>query len=201
MATNDPLYEEAVARLRALFDEARSRGLDEPYAASLATADRSGHPSVRTITIAAIEDAGPLFFIDARSGKGRQIADNPRAALCFFWPGLHYQVIVEGDAAPVDDETADRHWGRRPRDSQIAAWASELDAAATPTGTTDASVAAARQQFAWDSAPCPPNWQGIRVSPTSFSFWKMGWRRLDARERYSRDEAGTWRKARIRPFT
>jgi len=198
--TIDPLLAEALGRLRGLFDEAHSRGLDEPWTAALATADLEARPSVRTITIAAIDDEGPLFFVDGRSGKGRQLAANPHAALCFFWPGLHYQVIVEGDAIRIDDERADHYWNRRPRDSQIAAWASEMEPAEDSEPEADNGVTSARQRFAWDAAPRPPHWHATRVAPTSLSFWKTGWRRLDAREHYARDDAGRWHKERRRPL-
>lgn len=193
-------YAEAMEELRALLDEAARREASEPLAAALATAGRAGRPSVRTVSIAAVEEAGLLFFVDVRSGKGRQLAENPRAALCFFWPQLHQQIIVEGEAEVLEETVSDRYWAKRPRDFQLAAWV--YDAPRTMEAKTEPRdrLRAGRRRFASRFVPRPPHWRAVRVRPAAIRFWKPGWRRLHARVCYVRDEHGCWRKERIEPF-
>ena len=193
-------YAEAIEQLRGLLEEARRRGLTEPTAATLATADTAARPSVRTVTVAAIEDTGPRFFVHRDSGKGQQLAANPRAGLCFFWPDLHCQAIVEGETRPAADDAADRLWARRPNDARLAAWladAGELDGAAQEL---DERLRAARRAFDGEPVPRPAAWQLIDLHPDVIQFWRPGWRHLQARRRYVRDADGDWRLERVAPL-
>ena len=198
-AAHDPIYQEALERLQQVFEEAHQRGLMEPYAASLATADLRGRPSIRTVSVVEIGERGPVFLVDSRSGKGRQLEDNPCAALCFFWPELHQQVVIEGHAAPADAATADRCWAHRPREGQLAAWVSE-PAFEPGDGQSGDTLAAVRQRFASRAVPRPPHWQALHLHPDMLLFWKLGWRNLHARERYGHDAAGRWHIERMQPL-
>ena len=193
-------YAEAGAQLRALVDEATRRDVSEPVAAALATASVAGRPSVRMVSIAAIEDAGLLFFTDMRGGKGRQIAENPDVALCFHWPELRQQVTVDGRAEILDESESDRHWARRPRDFQLAAWVTEApDAPDEDAGPNDL-VREVRRRFEQATVPRPSHWHAVRLHPTELRFWKPGWRNLHARVCYVRDEHGAWHREIARPF-
>lgn len=196
---HDPLYREAIERLQSVFEEAHQRGLMEPYAASLATADLRGRPSIRTVSVVDIDDQGPVFLIDSRSGKGRQLEDNPCAALCFLWPELAQQVVIEGHAEPACAQTADRCWARRPREGQLAAWVPEEEFRRSATEGGD-PLTSVRRRFASSNVPRPPHWQALHLHPDMLLFWKLGWRHIHARERYGRDAAGRWRIERMRPF-
>lgn len=192
----DPIFVEAVKRLRLLFEEARARRLMEPSAASLATADLRGQPSIRTVTVVDIDQTGPIFFVDRRSGKGKQLDENPCAAMCFFWPELHQQVVVEGYAETAGAAVSDRYWAHRPREVQLAAWIGEED---TPDGDAAAGdpLASIRQRFAEQVVPRPPDWQALHLCPKVLLFWKPGWRHLHDRERYARDRGGHWQLERL----
>lgn len=195
----DPLHLEAIERLQRVFGEAHHRCLTEPYAASLATADLRGRPSIRTVSVVGIDDEGPLFLIDIQSGKGRQIEDNPCAALCFLWPELSQQVVLEGHAEPADAQTADRYWARRPREAQLVAWVPEAEFQHAHGGEPG-PLARVRRRFGSGPIPRPPNWQALHLHPDLLLFWKLSWRRIHARECYRRDGAGRWTMERIRPF-
>lgn len=195
----DPAYREAIERLRGMIEEARARGLDEPGAASLATTDLRGQPSIRMISVVDIDDAGPLFFVDVRSGKGKQLVDNPGAALCFFWPQLQQQIVVEGHAQAASPEVSDRYWATRPREAQLAAWVGEGDASAT-TPSAGNPLRTIRQRFASRPVPRPPHWQAMYLFPGVMQFWKPGWRNLHLRERYVRSERDHWRIERVQAF-
>lgn len=193
-------YAEAVAQLRAIVDEAGRREVSEPGAAALATASATGRPSVRMVSIAAIEEAGLLFFTDIRGGKGRQITENPDVALCFHWPELRQQVTVDGRAEILEVTDSDRHWARRPRDFQLAAWVNEGPAAPDEDAGPHDLVREVRRRFEHVAVPRPPHWHAVRLHPTELRFWKPGWRNLHARVRYVRDERGSWHREIARPF-
>lgn len=188
---SDSCYWEAVKQLRWLLGEAGRRDLDSPNVASLATSDLTARPSVRSVSVVEIGDPGPAFFILGSSGKGLQLHANPQAALCFFWPQLHQQVIIEGHAVFVDDATADQVWGRLARDGQLAAWAAVMagpqgDAAARPP------FAAAQDRFEGEPVPRAPGWEAVCLNPHLLQFWKTGWRKPQPRKRYIRGDDGNW---------
>jgi len=197
--SHDPIYVEALERLRFAFEEAQARGVTEARAASLATTKLKGQPSIRMVSVVAIDDAGPLFFVDRRSGKGRQLEDNPCAALCFFWPQLHQQITIEGHVDSVDTATADRHWANRPREAQLAAWLAVAEC--PPTGDDGReALAAARHRFASRRVPRPSSWQALHLNPDALRFWKPGWHQPHDREHYFRDETGCWQRQALAPL-
>ena len=200
MAAGDPLFLEAIQHLQWLFQEAHRRSADTPDVASLATLDVNGRPSVRSVTIVAIETEGPAFFFNRNSQKGRHLAENPHAALCFFWPELDHQVTVEGRAQAMDTQTADRLWMRRSRDSKLAAWINEMEPPAGEPDTLAARLHEIRCQFAWDRVPRPASWQGIWLTPDVLDFWHVVWHRPRPREHYCPDENGVWQKQFLQPL-
>ncbi len=149
----------------------------------------------RDRAVVEIGERGPVFLVDSRSGKGRQLEDNPCAALCFFWPELHQQVVIEGHAASADAATADRCWTHRPREGQLAAWVSEPG-----DGRSGDPLAAVRKRFASRAVPRPSHWQALHLQPDMLLFWKLGWRNLHARERYRHDAAGQWHIELMQPL-
>ena len=200
MADPDPVFREAIDRLRWLYDEAGCRGCADPHAASLATADVSGRPSVRTVTVMSIEDTGPVFFVNSRSGKGRQLDENPRAALCFYWPDLHQQVTLEGQANPLDAAAGDRLWAKRSHDSRIAAWVWDMEPVAGEPAALRDRVAETRERFAWDAVPRPTHWQAVLLAADVLQFWRVTWRNLRTRERYALARDGAWWKEDLQPL-
>jgi pyridoxamine 5'-phosphate oxidase len=199
-ADSDPVLGDAIEQLRCLLDEARRRGLEDGDTASLATADTAGRPSVRTVTIADVDAAGPMFFVDARSGKGQQLADNPRAALCFFWPGLRYQVSIEGTVAPIASTRADHLWARRGRDQQLAAWIGDMEPEIGGGSGNGGRRLEIGYDFAWQRVARPESWHCLVLQPDMFRFWSVGWRNPRPLKEYCRHEDGTWRKNASSPL-
>ena len=118
-------YAEAVERFRELYARARALDMPETSAMSLATVDADGRPSVRTVLLKAFDARGFVFYTNKLSRKGRALAADPRAALCFLWQPLMEQVLVEGTVSGVSVAESDAYWDSRIRISQIGAWASQ----------------------------------------------------------------------------
>ncbi len=138
---------EPVQRLRGLFDAARQRELDHSTTASLASAGHTTRPSVRMATIAGVDARGPVFFPDWRSGKGQQLSDDPRAALCFDWQVLHQRIALECVTVHLADAEAERYWDRQTHANHLAAWVADTPPADGEGDTIDARVRAVRCRF------------------------------------------------------
>jgi pyridoxamine 5'-phosphate oxidase len=185
-----------------LFDEwfadARASEPDLPEAMSVATADASGRPSSRMVLLKAHGPDGFVFYTHDGSAKGRQLADNRRAALLFHWKSLGRQVRIEGSVEPVGDAEADAYFASRARDSQLGAWASEQSRPLDSQATFERRIEEAKQRFAGQDVPRPPDWSGYRVVPDRIEFWTERPYRLHERRLFSRGAAG-WSEGLLYP--
>jgi pyridoxamine 5'-phosphate oxidase len=197
-AAGDPVYQEAIGRFQQLYDRAQQAGIKEPSAMALATADRQGRPSARMVLLRGVDQRGFVFFTNTESRKGRELADNPRAALCFYWDVLGEQVKVEGQVERISDAETDSYWASRPRDSQIGAWASEQSRALDSRATLARRVAEFQRRFADSEVPRPPYWHGFRVIPERIEFWTHRPARLHERTVYAKQD-GQWKVGLLYP--
>ena len=180
------LYLQALKRFQDLLEEAKQLSLREPLAMALATADEQGRPSVRTIYLGGVDERGLVFFTNCHSRKAQQLAANPHAAVCFFWPLLGQQVQVEGTVEPVSEEEADACWATRDHHSRLAAWASQQSEPLDSQETLKRRLEEYRQQFDLQPIPRPSYWCGYRLVPERIEFWKTGWGYLHERECYQK---------------
>lgn len=193
-------YAEALETFRTLLEQAAAAGDPEPTAMTLATADRNGRPSARTVLLKGFDDNGFVFYTNFESRKGRQLAGNPQAALLFHWKTLRdgVQVKIEGTVEPVSAAEADAYFATRPRDSQIGAWASKQSQTLDSRQTLETRIVEYEQKFAGGAVPRPPHWSGFRVVPELIEFWYGAKFRLHERQRYERVD-GVWHRRMLYP--
>lgn len=187
-----------IERFRRLFAEAREREAHDATAVTLATATPDGRPSARTVLLKEADERGFVVYTNLESRKARELGANPRAALCFFWPALGRQVRVEGAVERVDDAEADAYFSRRPRGSQLGAWASRQSAPLASRDELLERFREAESRFAGGEVPRPEFWSGYRVAPERIEFWESRDDRLHERTLYLRDEEG-WRRESLYP--
>lgn len=189
----DPL-----AQFRRWFHEAQEARVHEPNAMALATADADGTPNVRMVLLKEADARGFVFFTDYRSQKGKELAANARAALCFWWGPLERQVRIRGPIAKVSAEESAAYFVQRPRGSQLGAWASAQSSVIATREELERRHEALDAQHPGEDVPLPAHWGGYRVTPESYEFWQGRQSRLHDRLRYA-PKGGAWTIERLSP--
>jgi pyridoxamine 5'-phosphate oxidase len=171
---------------RRWFDEATAREPADPTTMTLATSSPDGAPTARMVLLKDADARGFVFYSNAGSRKGENLAANPRAALVFYWPALGRQVRIEGRVEPVGDAEADAYFASRPRISKLGAWASDQSRPLADNATLERRVAEMDARFPDDDIPRPPHWRGWRVVPERIEFWRDMPYRLHERTLFTR---------------
>lgn len=189
-----------VATFEGLLAEAKASGDREPTAMTVATVSATGQPAARTVLLKGFDARGFVFYTNFDSRKGRQLADNPRAALLFHWKLIRegVQVLVEGTTEPVSAAEADAYFASRPRGSQIGAWASLQSRTLPRREDFDARIAEMEARFEGGDVPRPPHWSGFRVVPDMVEFWYGAAFRWHERHRHERVD-GRWSERMLYP--
>jgi pyridoxamine 5'-phosphate oxidase len=187
-----------VTQFGAWFADAAAYGLPEPNAMVVATADRDGRPSARTVLLKGYDVRGLVFFTNYTSRKGTEALENPYAGLVFPWFPMQRQVLVEGAVEKVSRAETEAYFATRPRGSQLGAWASPQSQVVPDRAAVEAGLAAAVDRFGDGPVPAPPHWGGLRVVPETVEFWQGRSSRLHDRLRYRRT-SGRWLIERLAP--
>lgn len=187
-----------IAQFAEWFADAEASEPNEPNAVALATATADGTPSVRMVLMKGVDAHGFVFFTNLGSRKSRELTENPKAALCFYWKSKRRQVRVEGRVEPVADAEADAYFATRPRVSQIGAWASKQSEPLAGRFELEARVAKYTAKFAIGAVPRPEFWSGFRLLPEVIEFWEDRPFRLHMRFVYRRSAEG-WTTEELYP--
>ncbi len=178
--------------------EARAKELNDPEAMALATVDENGLPDVRMVLMKGFDARGVVFYTNAESAKGREIAATPKAAVLFHWKSLRRQIRIRGAVSVVTDAEADAYFNSRHRQSRIGAWASQQSRPLDSRKTMEDAAASFDQKFPGEDVPRPAYWKGFRIALESFEFWSDGAFRLHDRITYTRD-GDRWARQRLYP--
>lgn len=193
MTSADPL-----ARFAEVYARAARGAPYDSSAVTLATADADGRPSARMVLLKGFDADGFRFFTNYDSRKGRELAVNPRAALCFYWPWLDEQVRVEGAVERLAAGESDAYFATRPRGSQLGAWASEQSRPLRSRFALLRRVASVQARFLGGAIARPPHWGGFLLRPARIEFWASKASRLHERIDYARS-GERWETTRLQP--
>jgi pyridoxamine 5'-phosphate oxidase len=188
-----------IAQFERWYRDALAANAVAPDAMTLASATKDGVPSARMVLLKGADERGFVFFSNYEGQKARELAENPKAALVFYWPELHRQVRVTGPVTRVGAEESGAYFRTRARGSQIGAWSSPQSRAIPNREALESLVADVEARFAGQELPLPPHWGGFRVAPESIEFWQGRPDRLHDRLRYTREADGSWRIERLAP--
>jgi pyridoxamine 5'-phosphate oxidase len=186
--------------LQRLYAAALASDDPEPNAMNVSTADPDGRVHSRMVLLKTLDERGLTFFTDYEGDKGRQLAANPRIALCLHWKQVEpvAQVRIEGRAEKLPAEDSDAYFATRARFSQLGAWASLQSQTLPDRATLDQRVADVERRFSEHPVPRPAKWGGYLVVPDMVEFWYAHEHRLNERHRWERVE-GTWRERLLYP--
>jgi pyridoxamine 5'-phosphate oxidase len=173
--------------------------LVDPTAMVLATVDESGLLSQRIVLMKGFKRGGFVFYTNYESQKARAIEHEPRVSLHFPWNTLDRQVIVSGIAEKMGRAESMAYFATRPRESQIAAWASRQSRSISARAVLQKQAQSMKEKFGRGEIPTPDFWGGYRVEPEMIEFWQGGEHRLHDRFRYSKREDGSWEIEQLQP--
>jgi len=180
------------------FKEAVNARLFEPNVMTFATADLAGKPSARILLLKGFDENGFVFFTNYDSKKGKELAENPQAAMVFFWGDLERQVRIEGTITKVDAEESTAYFHSRPKGSQIGATASPQSSVIPNREVLEDRVTVLTEEFSEKEVPRPANWGGYRLKPDLIEFWQGRSSRLHDRINYE-SVNGSWIINRLAP--
>ncbi len=181
------------------WDDAVKSEIDEVNAMTLATATMNGLPSARIVLLKGYDMRGFTFFTNYQSHKGRELEQNPRASLVFFWKELERQIRIEGMVEKLPAAESEAYFQSRPPGSRIGAWASPQSTVIADRAVIENNVAAFEKKFNTGDVPRPEHWGGYLVKPVNIEFWQGRSNRLHDRIKYVLQMGHKWHIERLAP--
>lgn len=191
---------EPISQIERWIDEARRADVRDWDAVVVATADASAVPSARVVLLRGVDARGLRFYTGYDSAKGRDLAENPFAALVMHWREQGRQVRVTGPVTRLTPEESSEYWRNRPRESRVSAWASHQSETVADRAELERAVDEVHARFGDADVPLPPFWGGFLLAPDEVEFWQHRDDRLHDRLRYRRpDRKAAWVLERLQP--
>lgn len=180
------------------WNEAIKSEIDEVNAMTLATATKDGTPDARIVLLKGYNEEGFVFFTNYESRKGKELSENPKATLVFFWKELERQIRIDGLVQKLSEEESDEYFNSRPEGSRIGAWASPQSTVIEGREVIEKNAEYYSKQFSQKQITRPAHWGGYIVKPTAIEFWQGRSNRLHDRLRYTKMNEG-WKIERLAP--
>jgi pyridoxamine 5'-phosphate oxidase len=171
----------------------------EPNSMILATVDKDGCPSARTVLLKGADERGFVFYTNYESRKGRELAQNPKAALVFYWSELERQVCIAGTVEKLPREESETYFKSRPRGSRVGAWASKQSSTIRDRAELEKRFHEIESRFGSGDIPLPEFWGGYVLRPERIEYWQGRASRLHDRFCYVRQPDGSWKIGRLSP--
>ncbi|MCU7495414.1 MAG: pyridoxamine 5'-phosphate oxidase [Ignavibacteria bacterium] len=187
-----------VKQFKKWLNEAIEACVNEPTAMALATSTKEGIPSVRIVLLKKVTQEDFVFFTNYTSRKGRQLLENPHAALAFYWPELERQVRIEGSVTRLPEEASDEYFNSRPPGSRIGAWASPQSQVIPNRAFLEEMMLKYQKQFQSLKIERPSYWGGFSLKPSLIEFWQGRESRLHDRIQFTKTD-NKWKAERLAP--
>ena len=182
------------------FLEAQSAQIKEPNAMTLSTVSAEGRPSARIVLLKEVSESGFVFYTNYESRKGKDLKENPYAALTFFWADLERQVRVEGEVHRATRQVSEAYFRSRPKGSRLGAWVSRQSEMLTGRKQLETRLKDLEAHYAGtDEVPLPDFWGGYCLIPQAIEFWQGRPNRLHDRILYKRKGEASWIIGRLSP--
>ncbi|MEM6752684.1 MAG: pyridoxamine 5'-phosphate oxidase [Cyanobacteria bacterium P01_C01_bin.38] len=187
------------AQFEEWFSQALNADILEPNAMTVATTTPEGKPSARMVLLKDFDARGFVFYTNYNSHKAQELAENPQAALVFWWAELQRQIRIYGRVEKISDSESDKYFYSRPFSSRLGAWASNQSEVIESREVLEQQLEELKQKYQDREIPRPPHWGGIRVIPAEIEFWQGRSSRLHDRLVYTRMEDNSWKIERLSP--
>lgn len=197
--TRDNLKDDPIDQFQHWLQQAVDGQVLDPTAMSIATVSADGQPSQRIVLLKNCDERGFVFYTNHGSRKAQEIAGNNKVSLHFAWLELDRQVKICGTAEKVSSAESLKYFLSRPKESQLAAWASEQSHPISSRGLLEQQFARMKEKFHKGDIPLPSFWGGYRVKPHRIEFWQGGAMRLHDRFLFTLQPDGGWEIERLAP--
>lgn len=196
--TEEMLPTDPLQLLREWVEQAVVTGVAEPNAMALATVRKEGIPDVRIVLMKGIEEESVLFYTNYTSQKAADLQAHPHAGCSIWWPELERQIRIRGSVEKVSREQSADYFARRPRESQIGAWASSQSQVVEGREELQRRFRELERRFEGKPVPLPDHWGGFRILVSEIEFWQGRPGRMHDRIRYRKSSEG-WTRERLMP--
>ncbi len=193
------LNSDPILQFEAWMQQAIDAELSDPTAMTLATINAQGQPSQRIVLLKHVDHRGFVFFTNKNSHKGQAMVQNPNVSLHFPWYPLERQIKIMGQVELLGDNEVAEYFASRPKESQLAAWASEQSRVIPSRDYLLEKYQDLKAQYENNDIPLPDFWGGYRVTPALIEFWQGGEHRLHDRFEYTRQDDSCWKIQRLAP--